>query len=228
MRRTGALLLALAAVLSAGLGRMALDRKATADAGERPLLYLPNGRHLRAASLGHASLAADLVYIWAIQYYSDYRRSDRYRYVEHVFGDVIGELDPHYVDPYWLGALILIVEAHDLDGGLRLLDRGFEQNPDRWILPYLAGWECSHAGRFDRAADYFARAARVPGAPAFVTRMRAGMFARSGNLDEARAAWREVWDDPRSDAAARAIAERQMKALEGTRGAVRGRVLEEK
>ena len=55
-----------------------------------------------------------MIYIWAIQYYSNYEREDRYRYVEHVFGEVIAELDPHYIDPYWMGALIITIEAQDL------------------------------------------------------------------------------------------------------------------
>lgn len=181
------------------------------------MLYLPNGKHLRAASLGNAPLVADVVYLWAIQYYSDYRRADRYRFVEHIFGNVIAELDPHYQDPYSLGALILIVEAHDLDAGLRLLDEGFAKNPDAWILPYLAGWECERAQRYDAAADYFQRSARAPTAPAFVARMRAGMFAKAGDLDEASRAWQQILDDAHSDAASREIASRQLRAIDARR-----------
>ena len=216
-RRATAIVVAVGALLAAGVGRAQLDRLATVDRGDAPLLYLPNGKHLRAASLGHAPLVADLVYLWAIQYYSDYRRVDRYRFVEHVFGKVIAELDPHYADPYWLGALILIVEAHDLDAGLRLLDEGFQKNPDEWILPYLAGWECERAGRYDRAANYFQSSARSPSAPAFVARMRAGMFTRSGDLDEASRSWQQILEDIRSDDASRAIASRQLRAIEARR-----------
>jgi tetratricopeptide (TPR) repeat protein len=132
--------------------------------------------------------------------------------VEHVFGDVIGELDPGYIDPYWLGALILSTEAQDLDAGLRLLDRGFEKNPSAWILPFLAGWECDRVGQFDRAATYFDRAARAPGAPPDLFRLKAGMTARTGNLREAIARWQDVLDDPRNDAGARGPT-RQIRTL---------------
>jgi tetratricopeptide (TPR) repeat protein len=186
-----------------GLGRTA----------EVELLYLPNGRHLRLMSLGHAPLVADMLYLWAIQYYANYQRSDRSRYIEHVFGNVITELDPHFVDPYWLGSMILAVEAGDLEAALRLLDKGFHENPKQWVFPYLAGWECYRAAQFDRAARYFDRAAAVPGAPPRLLRMRAGMAFRGGSSRAALDEWIEVHDDPRSDAATRAIAQRRIRDL---------------
>jgi len=197
----------------AGIAGSALERME----GERPaseeLLYLPNGRYLEIASLGQAPVLADLIYIWAIQYYSNYERTDRYRYVEHVFGEVIAELDPHYIDPYWMGALIMTLEARDLEAGLRLLDKGFENNPDKWILPYLAAWESHRAGKHDLAASYFERAAAVEGAPLFVRRMRAGMLSRAGQLREALRLWREVLQEPEADPASIAIAKRQMRSI---------------
>lgn len=165
MRRVFIVALLALAVLGVGFARARLADIDAATSGSKDLLYMPNGKYLKAISLGHAPLLADFVYLWAIQYYSDYNQADRYRYVEHVFGDVIAELDPGYIDPYWLGALILTTEGKDEEAGLRLLDRGFEENPSEWILPFLAGWECERFGQFDRAAAYFDRAAKVPGAP---------------------------------------------------------------
>lgn len=201
---------ALAATVWAG------DRLERVESAEPPteLLYLPSGRMLRAASLGHPTLVADAVYLWAIQYYSNYEREDRFRYVRHVFENVITELDPNYVDAYWLGALILVLEARDLDAGLALLDKGAAANPDEWILPYLAGWECYHAGRKDRAQEYFRQAMARDGAPAVLPRLIAGIEARKGNVREAMRLWETVLHDPGSDANARAIAERRLRDLQ--------------
>ncbi len=206
----GLLLVAATGVGSTGvlLERMSGERRAGAR-----LLYLPNGKHLKLASLGQASLVADALFLWAIQYYSDYEREDRYRYVEHVFGNVIAELDPHYIDAYWLGALILIVEARDLDGGLRLLDLGFANNPDKWILPYLAAWECSHAGQYDRAAAYFRVAAAVEGAPPSFARIEAAMIGKGGDLTASIEAWDAIRESPDSDPESVAIAERKVRTL---------------
>jgi tetratricopeptide (TPR) repeat protein len=213
VRRLAPLALLAAAITLAAVSRDRLVALETAPRGGEDLLYLPNGSHLRATSLGHASLAADLIYLWAIQYYSDYDRKDRYRFVEHVFGSVIPDLDPHYVDPYWLGAMILTVEAGDLEAGLRVLDKGFENNPTAWVLPYLAGFECYRARQYERAAAYFDRSSRAPNAPALPLRMKAGTVARKGDLRESIRLWEDLLRDPRGDAASRAIAERQIRGL---------------
>ncbi len=215
VRRLGAALLIAALGGVAGYTRGALDDLAQA-AGSRDdeLLYLPNGKYLSVLSLGHANLLADLFYLWAIQYYSDYERADRRRYVEHVFGSVITELDPHYIDAYWLGALILIVETGDLDAGIRLLDRGTERNPDNWILPYLAGWECYHAKDYDRSVRYFELAATIPGAPTAVRRMKAGLTARMGDEEQALQVWHSILEDPASDELSTKIAQRKVRELQ--------------
>ena len=84
------LVLVLALAVTAGVSRSALD--VISDDASNDLLYLPNGKHLKILSLGHETLLADMIFLWAIQYYSNYEREDRYRYVEHVFGEVITEL----------------------------------------------------------------------------------------------------------------------------------------
>jgi tetratricopeptide (TPR) repeat protein len=211
--RVAAITLAAAALAASAVGSDRLDRLASDRSGSEELLYLPNGKHLRVLSLGHASLTANAVYLWAIQYYAEYRPAARGDYVEHVFGNVIAELDPRFEDPYWLGSLILIVEQHDLEAGLRLLDKGLAANPSSWHFPYLAAWECRRAGDLQRAIRYFEKASRVPGAPPHVRRMRAGMVARAGDLAEALQAWTEILEDPDGDEASRAIAERQVRLL---------------
>jgi tetratricopeptide (TPR) repeat protein len=199
-------------VAAASVGAVSMHHSKDAVA-DNDLLYLPNGRYLKVASLGHSALAADLVYLWSIQHYSNYEREDRFRYVEHVFGNVIAELDPGFVDAYSLGAMILSVEAHDLAGALRLLDLGIERNPDNWILPYIAGWESFHAGNFDKASTYFALASEIPGAPDLIARNRAGAVARSGDIHEAYRLWRELYLDEEIDDATRAVAEKQVRDL---------------
>jgi hypothetical protein len=213
MRRVWVILLLLVCAATAVSSARGLGRIVEADLGSSELLYLPNGKFLKIASLGQAPVLADLIYIWAIQFYSEYEREDRYRYVRHVFSEVIAELDPHYIDAYWLGALILIVENDDLEGGLALLDQGFAANPDKWILPYLAGWECWLADQPERTAEYFEIAAAVPQAPTSVRRLRATMVSRSGDLETSLSLWQEILDESGGDPTSVSIAERKIRDL---------------
>ena len=65
------------ALLFAGLAGLCAVSRASLEsrgAGEwaSGLLYLPKGPFLRAMAVGHEDTLADLLYVWAIQYYSNY------------------------------------------------------------------------------------------------------------------------------------------------------------
>ena len=200
-----------AALIVAGTDSRLQEMEKTRGAAHH-LLYLPNGKYLRLVSLGNAPLLADLIYLWSIQYYGNFQIADRYTYVDHVYTNVITDLDPRYFDPYWIGSLILSVESHDLEHALGLLDKGFAKNPDQWIFPYLAGWECASAKQYDRAIVYFRKVAAVPSAPPDIGRLVAGMYQREGNTATALAEWTRIGQQTK-DPAIRKVAENRIRAL---------------
>src|SRR6266850_1069987 len=158
-----------------------------------PLLYLPSGKYLKVAALGFDGLLADLLYLWSIQFYGSYDIKDRYLYLERIYGQVITELDPHYLDPYLVGALIMNVEARQPGMALRLLDKGMASNPEAWILPFEAGFLCyNDLHDFPRAAAYFDKALRVPGVHPLVRRLRAEMLNRAGDKKTSLREWAEI------------------------------------
>ena len=164
------------------------------------VLYLPSGEYLKMVSLGFPELLADAIYIWSIQYYSDYEAEDRYEFLEHIFGNVISELDPLYVDPYLIGALIMSVEAKDDEMALRLLDKGIAAIPDEWILPFEAGFLCYNVlGDHARAARYFEKALAAPGVPPVVSRLRADMYHRMGDKRSSLGYWQEVYQEAETE-----------------------------
>src|SRR6266496_2372404 len=122
--RAGALmaLLALVCLLLAVIVQGRIEREGRGGS-VHPLLYLPSGKYLKVMALGFDGLLADGLYLWSIQYYGNYDIKDRYAYLERIYDQVITELDPHYLDPYLVGALIMSGEAHDPEMALRLLDK---------------------------------------------------------------------------------------------------------
>ena len=195
----GALLLLLGALTAAGAG-LRVDALRQGRVPGYHLLYLPSGRYLKALTLGYEGLAADLIYIWSIQYYSNYQIQDRYDYLDQIYRRVIAELDPHFLDPYLVGSMIMSVEANRDDLALTLLDTGAANNPREWILPFQAGFLCYHRLHdYARARDYFQRAQDIPGAPAPVRRLYAEMYNRLGDKRTSLKYWGEIHDTADSD-----------------------------
>jgi tetratricopeptide (TPR) repeat protein len=189
-------LLAAALLFAGSMGaEAALVRREARAPRTAPLLYLPSGRYLKTVALGFDGLFADVLYLWSIQYYSNYAIADRYDYLEHIYRDVISELDPRYLDPYLVGALIMTSEAQQPEMALRLLDKGIARNPGAWILSFEAGFVCdSDLKDYARAGAYFERAMAVPGAPPLIRRFNADMSRRSGDLRASLREWTEIHD----------------------------------
>ena len=184
-----------AALLLAVLVQGAIETRAAGRSEASPLLYLPSGHHLDVAALGFDEVLADLIYLWSIQYYGHYDIADRYHYLDHIYRRVIAELDPHYIDPYLIGALIMNVEARDQEMALRLLDTGIANNPGRWILAFEAGFICYEDLKdYDRAAVYFETALEAPDVHPLVRRLHAAMVDRSGDPRAALRLWIEIHD----------------------------------
>src|SRR5213594_5220799 len=170
------------------------------DATSHALLYLPSGKYLKVMALGFDGLLADMLYLWSIQYYGNYDIKDRYTYLERIYDQVITELDPHYLDPYLVGALIMTAEARKPEMALRLLDKGVRANPDKWIMPFEAGFLCyNDLHDYRRAAAYFEKALAIPDVHPLVRRLHAEMFNRAGDKRMSLMEWLEIYqttDDP--------------------------------
>ena len=158
------------------------------------IIYLPSGKYLKYATFGYSSLVADLIYIWAIQYYGSFDIPDRFNYLEHIFS-IIAELDPKYVDPYEVGALIAVYEAHDANLAFKILDMGLEKNPDMWIFPLQAGHIAQmNLKDYELAREYYRKAMEIPSAPSIAKRLYASAAYKTMDYQEAWATWREVYE----------------------------------
>lgn len=160
-----------------------------------PLLFLPNGRYLAAASLGFRTVLADVIYLWSIQYYGHHRTVEGRTYLRHIY-DTITDLDPAFTDAYTTGALVMAQDMADPQMAIELLNRGIERNPDNWVLPWDAGWYTyMDLEDYETAERYYELAAEKPDAPSWVARLRAHMVVEQGDLLSAIVLWEEIRDD---------------------------------
>ena len=157
------------------------------------IIYIPSGKYLKFATFGYSSFIADLIYIWAIQYYSNYSIPDRYDNLDHIFS-IIAELDHRYLDPYEIGAMIAVYEAKDLNLAFKILDRGLEKNPAQWIFPLQAGHYAQMMTKdYELARKYYKKTMEMDGAPVIIRRLYANAAFKIMDYKTAWENWLEIY-----------------------------------
>ncbi len=198
------LILVLALAASAAL-KLENDKLARHKIPGSSIIFIPSGKYLKPMTFGLSSLAADLIYAWSIQYYGDPLIPDKGRHLTHIFS-IIADLDPHWVDPYEVGALIALYDERDVPLALKILDLGAEKNPGQWIFPLEAGHYAQlYAKDLELARGYFKKAMDIPGAPAIAKRLYANAAFKTMDYQTAWETWREVYETA-ADAQIRKIA----------------------
>jgi len=169
------------------------DKVAREELPGSSIIYIPSGKFLKYATFGYRALAADAIYLWAIQYYSTPTIDDRFDHLDHIFA-IINELDPRYQDPYEVGALIAVQEARNPAAAFSILDRGAANNPDQWVYPFNAGHVALMTLKdYPLAEKYFEQCLKIPGAPEFVERLRANAIFKKGDLRTSWETWLEIY-----------------------------------
>jgi hypothetical protein len=89
-------------LLATGAGFMGLkletDRVLREKVPGSSIIYVPSGKFLKFATFGYSALAADLVYLWAIQYYSSYEIPDWFERLDHIFSIIASSTPRHRPD----------------------------------------------------------------------------------------------------------------------------------
>jgi len=218
VRKGPATALLIAFLLASAAGIMALkaatDRVVRRKMPGSSIIYIPSGKFLKYATFGYRALAADVIYLWAIQYYSTPTIDDRFDHLDHVFA-IINELYPRVQDPYEVGAMIavdgardVLSSARDLSSGrgreayarsliqaaFAILDRGAANNPDQWVYPFNAGHIALMTLKdYPLAEKYFEQCMKIPGAPEFVERLRANAMFKKGDLKTSWETWLDIY-----------------------------------
>ncbi len=180
------------------------------------LAYYPSGRHVVSAALGHGDTAADLAWIRAVQYYGEHRHSDnRFAHLEHIF-DILTTLAPRFESAYVFGSFSLAQEGRDFAAGERLMQKGLDANPRSGALAFQMGFMyfVRSGGRdLAHAAEYFERAAHLPGGPPESARFAAFARQNSGDLAMAYQLWARVKENS-ANRYMREIADREMDRIQ--------------
>jgi hypothetical protein len=188
-------------LLASAIGLQALRERG----GELPVkadsvLYVRSAAALQRMALSYDAILADVYWIRAVQLYGDTRLG---RMVDQDFTllypllELTTALDPHFDVAYQFGALFLAEKPPGGPGrpdlALKLLERGVQAQPDDWRLYQAAGFVHYWSYRdYVKAADWFARASRLPGAPVWMEPLAAVTLAEGGNRKASRVLWGQI------------------------------------
>jgi hypothetical protein len=217
-------ILALAMVLMAAAVRVESFREARFPVPQfdpdQEVLYFRSGSELRRASNAFSTLAADLYWIRAIQYFGGTRRRlaagmpgqpgpPRALSVDSSTGstsdysllypllDITTTLDPRFNIAYRFGAVFL---AESYPGGpgrpdlaVDLLEKGLRERPDKWEYMEDIGFvQYWYSHDYRAAAGWFEKASAVPGAPWWLRSLAASMLAEGGDRRSSRLMWEAI------------------------------------
>ncbi|MDY0297113.1 MAG: hypothetical protein RB296_07335 [Acidobacteriota bacterium] len=185
------LALFVALTLTAGALQFHYDTRVEYFADREAFLALPDGNTLKVLSFGYRNLVADVLFIWAIQFYSATHLTNRFDYVENIF-NVITDLNPRFKAPYLVGSWIMGLEGGRYRMAIRLLEKGARNNPEEWIFEYDAGFYAYRDLKdLELAEKLFRQASERPNAPPLIRRKWAHMVYMQDNLDYAFQLWKE-------------------------------------
>jgi tetratricopeptide (TPR) repeat protein len=191
----------LAALMASAVGLQALRERTGALASDgEAVLYVRSPEALRRLSLSYESLLADVYWIRAVQHYGGTKLStgaDKSYSLLYPLLDLTTSLDPQFSIAYHFGSLFL---AEPPPGGpgrpdlaIALLEKGLRQNPSSWEFTQAIGfvhyWWYQD---YPAAAEWFRRAAAMPGAPVWMQPLAAVTLAEGGRRDGSRLLWQQI------------------------------------
>ena len=158
--------------------------------------FVPSPRFFLDFSPSFRTTIADAYWLQTIQYYGEHVRSDQEYQRLRPLLDLVTELSPRFERAYLFGAYALL-DAGEGNAAYKLLERGFARNPNAWrmatnlgILMYSFGPEDV---KREVAADWFEKAAAIPGAPDYVRRIAARLLGEGGETEKAIALYAELY-----------------------------------
>jgi tetratricopeptide (TPR) repeat protein len=158
-------------------------------------LFIDSPKVLKRASLGYDGLMACIYWTRAVQYFGNHHAyaPDNYDLLAPLL-EITTHLDPQLVVAYQFGSSFLAPAppngAGQPDRAIGLMQYGIEHNPDDWHLYYDLGFiYYTELHDYAKAADMFARGARLPNAHPFMQIMAAQMAQHAGEFQTARMLW---------------------------------------
>jgi len=192
-RRAAAVLV----ILACAAGVVAYQATRPGRATANPQVFVPSPKFFLDFSPSFRTSIADAYYLNMVQYYGEQLKSGRLESMPAMV-DLVTSLSPHFIRPFSFGAFAL-VDAGRPDLSMKLLERGFRENPTQWGFPAYLGYFAYQYGTGTKAensraaAAWYRKAAAVPSSPPYLVRLAAVLSGKGGDVEKAVLLWGQVY-----------------------------------
>jgi tetratricopeptide (TPR) repeat protein len=171
---------------------------------------VPGAATLRWLSLGHPTLAANLLWLRAVQYIGDPRADQRGWEKLYPLVDTLTDLDPGHGYAYQVAGTLLSTYGQVRESNA-ILEKGARALPDRYILPHLRAFNAFYYDDdWETAGKWAEIAARTKGAPAHARHYALAYYVKGRRADAAVDYLEQILSEAR-DPETRAAVEAQLK-----------------
>jgi hypothetical protein len=193
LRRPGATFLALAAAAVIWCAivfcQTRLTRTHLEYSAQSSMAFVPQSDKIKPFLLGFSTVYADYLWIRTTLYFGSHYMTDRkFTWLVHMV-DLVTRLNPDFYPAYEFAGLMLPDLCKDPAASQVILERGISSNVQRkWKLYYYLGMlQYRYYDDKKAAADCFARASTLKGAPVYtLAGIAAVMFKKAGAPQEGR------------------------------------------
>ena len=146
------------------------------------ILFVPPARVLKLVSLGFDSLFSDLYWLRAIQYYGEASNArENYRWLYPLM-NLVTDMDPGFVYAYKFSGVAIPYDAASAQKANRILEKGLRNARQLWQIPFYIGYNYfAFIGDYRKAGEYISRAAKIPGAPSYLSGLASRLYAEAGH-----------------------------------------------
>lgn len=163
----------------------AWENRAVARQETRAYFVLPS-QFTRILSMGYKGLLSDFQFLKLTTLVGERivhqkrLEEEDWRYFK-ASVESITDLDPYFLDPYFLAEGLLTWEAGQYEEANRLLEKGVQYRTWDWRLPYFIGFNDFYfLHEYEKGADYLMQASRLPGAPSYLPNLAARLAYYGG------------------------------------------------
>jgi hypothetical protein len=191
-----------------------VDRQRPSLARAEELSYLPKGEYLKLAVLGYQQMAADLIWLKAVQHLGEQHQTRAGYLSAYHAVDVLTDVDPTFVFAYQAAGTVLGVWAGLPRESIALMTKGMRHHPEVWQLPFYVGYDYFYELHDPvMAARYFRIASVLPGAPDYLPRLAARMTVEVGDPQAALEFLQRLYQQTEDERVRQGLARRMKEVI---------------